>query len=80
MKNTIIISYGDEQLIVDVNTGEIVGHLFVQHKAVIQLTRLGWALLGFMFWLAGMFFDNTMSFFIFGWCFGKSMFGKFDNK
>jgi hypothetical protein len=29
MKNTMIISYGDEQLIVDVNTGEIVGHLFV---------------------------------------------------
>lgn len=29
MKNTTIIQYGDEQLIIDSNTGEIVGHLFV---------------------------------------------------
>jgi hypothetical protein len=47
---------------------------------MIELTRLGWAVLGFMFWLAGMFFDNTMCFFIFGLCFGKAMFGKFDEK
>jgi hypothetical protein len=29
MKNIHIVQYGDEQLIIDSNTGEIVGHLFV---------------------------------------------------
>jgi hypothetical protein len=50
---------------------------------MIQLTRHGWALLGFTFWCIGVMLDypwNIGFFFLFGTCFGKAMFGKFDKK
>ncbi len=38
---------------------------------MIQLTNLGWALLGFTFWCIGFYTQNILAFLFFGMCFGK---------
>jgi hypothetical protein len=43
---------------------------------MIKLTRLSWAILGFLFWCWGMVYDNVGAFFTFGLCFGQTFFNE----
>lgn len=46
---------------------------------MIQITRLGWLIIGLTFGVLNIWAHNMMVGIIFGWSFGKVIFGEFDS-
>ena len=71
----VIVQHGDEFIVIDTDTNEVIAHLFIW---MIEVSKLGWALLGVLMFISGFLTGSLCAYVLFGYCFGRIFFDKWE--